>query len=230
MNARIVVISPTTRVVPDVTQAFTALWPQAELGHIVDDTVYSDVLTRRMGITPPIKARVLNLLRQGEAAGADAMMFTGSIFGALIEELRVHVAVPVTTSSQGLIEEIFDAPSVSSVRRIGVVSTVAQSITDLERDIARYAAQRKLQYTISKHVADEARPLFESGERPAHDRIVVAAAAGIRDVDLLVLPQFSLTTAHAALPRVPGRTDLCASRSAIGLLRRLAGAGQRSAE
>ena len=43
-----------------------------------------------------------------------------------------------------------------------------------------------------------------------------------RDVDVLVLPQFSLTTAHAALPQIAGRTNLCASRSAIGLLKRLA--------
>ncbi len=42
-----------------------------------------------------------------------------------------------------------------------------------------------------------------------------------RDIDVLILPQFSLTTAHAALPKVTGRTDLCASRSAIGLLKRL---------
>ena len=221
MATRIVVISPTTRVVPDVTQSFTALWPEAELGHIVDDTVYADVLVKKMGITSPIKHRVLNLLRQGEEAGAKAMMFTGSIFGALIEELRVHVAVPVTTSSQGLIEEIFAAPSVASVRRIGVVSTVAQSITDLERDMARFAVPRKLEYTITRHVAGEARPLFETGERPEHDRIVVAAADRLKDVDVLVLPQFSLTSAHAALPKVSGRTDLCASRSAIGLLRRL---------
>ena len=35
------------------------------------------------------------LLRHGEAAGADAMMFTGSVFGALIERLRTAIAVPV---------------------------------------------------------------------------------------------------------------------------------------
>ena len=149
MATRIVVISPTTRVVPDVTQSFTALWPEAELGHIVDDTVYADVLVKKMGITSPIKHRVLNLLRQGEEAGAKAMMFTGSIFGALIEELRVHVAVPVTTSSQGLIEEIFAAPSVASVRRIGVVSTVAQSITDLERDMAEGRFREDLYHRLN---------------------------------------------------------------------------------
>lgn len=220
---RIVVISPTTRVVPDVTDAFDALWPEAELGHIVDDTVYSDVLGKRMGFTPAVKSRVLNLLKQGEAAGAKAMMFTGSIFGALIEELRMNVSVPVTTSSQGLIEEIFAAPAKGASRRIGVVSTVAQSIADLERDMARYAAPKALAYTVEKYVAADARPLFETGQRPAHDEIVVAATERFRDVDILVLPQFSLTTAHAALPKAAGRTDLCASRSAIGLLRRLAG-------
>ena len=218
---RIVVISPTTRVVLDVTAAFDALWREAELGHIVDDTVYSDVLGRNMGFTPAVKQRVSNLLKQGEAAGARAMMFTGSIFGALIEELRVAVSVPVTTSSQGLIEEVFAAPARGAARRIGVVSTVAQSIADLERDMARYAAPKGLMYTVEKYVAEEARPLFESGERPEHDRIVVAATDRFRDVDVLILPQFSLTTAHAALPMIAGRTDLCASRSAIALLRRL---------
>ncbi len=220
-GARIVVISPTTRVVPDVTAAFDALWPQAELGHIVDDTVYSDVLGKKMGFKPAVKQRVLNLLKQGEAASAKAMMFTGSIFGALIEELRVNVSVPVTTSSQGLIEEVFAATAKGASRRIGVVSTVAQSIADLERDMARYAAPKGLAYTVEKYVAEEARPLFESGERPRHDRIVVAATERFRDIDVVILPQFSLTTAHAALPKVTGRTDLCASRSAIGLLKRL---------
>lgn len=218
---RIVVISPTTRVVPDVTDAFDALWPVAELGHIVDDTVYSDVLGKKMGFTPAVKQRVLNLLKQGEAAGAKAMMFTGSIFGALIEELRVNVSVPVTTSSQGLIEEVFAAPAKGASRRIGVVSTVAQSIADLERDMKRWAEPKGFAYTLEKYVAADARPLFESGERPEHDKIVVAATERFGDVDILILPQFSLTTAHAALPKVAGRTDLCASRSAIGLLRRL---------
>ncbi len=141
--------------------------------------------------------------------------------GAPIEELRVNVSVPVTTSSQGLIEEVFAATAKGASRRIGVVSTVAQSIADLERDMARYAAPKGLAYTVEKYVAEEARPLFESGERPRHDRIVVAATERFRDIDVLILPQFSLTTAHAALPKVTGRTDLCASRSAIGLLKRL---------
>lgn len=222
MPPRICVISPTTRVVPDVTAAFEALWPEADLGHIVDDTVYADVLTRKLGITPPIKARVLALLRQGEAAGAAAMMFTGSIFGALIEELRTQVSVPVTTSSQGLIEEAFAAPAKGAVRRFGVVSTVAQSIDDLERDMARYAGPRQLAYTVARHVAAEARPLFETGERPRHDDIVVEATRRFPDVDVLILPQFSLTSAHAGVPVLPGRTALCASRSSIALLRRLA--------
>lgn len=221
MATRICVISPTTRVAPDVAEAFGALWPEAELGQIVDDTVYQDVLGKKLGFTPAIKARVLALLRQGEAAGARAMMFTGSIFGALIEELRVNVSIPVVTSSQGLIEEAFAAPCASPGRRIGVVSTVAQSISDLKRDMARFAAPRKLDYAIEEFVAAQARPLFETGQRPAHDRIVVEATERLRDVDVLLLPQFSLTSAHAAVPEVAGRTALCASRSAIGLLKRL---------
>jgi hypothetical protein len=223
MQPRIVVISPTTRVVSDVSDAFQALWPQGNLAHIVDETIYHDVLGRKMGFTPGVKQRVLALLKQGEAAEAKAMMFTGSIFGALIEELRVAVAPPVTTSSQGLIEEIFSAPAKGEMRRIGIVSTVAQSIADLERDMARFAGPQGLQYSIEKHVAADARPLFESGERGKHDTIVVAACHRFRDVDILVLPQFSLTSAHAALPDVAGRTALCASRSAIGLLKRLSG-------
>ncbi len=223
MATRICVISPTTRVAPDVAEAFQALWPEAELGQIVDDTVYQDVLGHKLGLTPAIKARVLALLRQGEAAGAKAMLFTGSIFGALIEELRTGVSVPVVTSSQGLIEEIFAAPCEAPSPRIGVLSTVAQSIVDLRRDIARYAKPRKLDYTITQHVAAEARPLFENGQRAEHDRIVVAACERMHDVDVLVLPQFSLTSAHLAVPRMPGRIVLCASRSSIGLLRRLAG-------
>ncbi len=218
MKTRIVVVSPTSRIVPDVGEAFAALWPEAELSQLVDDTIYQDVFYRGTGLTPVIEARVMALLRHGEAAGADAMMFTGSVFGALIEQLRSDIRVPVVTSSQGLIEEAFAIGS-----RFGILSTVRQSIDDLVRDMNRYAAANAKSFTTLEHVETAARPLFETGERTRHDQMLSAASQQdiFRDVDVLILPQFSLTSAHASLPDRPGRPALCASRSSIGLLKRL---------
>jgi Asp/Glu/hydantoin racemase len=221
MKTRIVVVSPTSRIVPDVAEAFAALWPDAECSQLVDDTIYQDVFYRGTGLTPEIEARVLALLRHGETAGADAMMFTGSVFGALIEQLRIGIGVPVVTSSEGLIEEAFAAG-----RRFGILSTVRQSIDDLVRDMRRHAERDGVSFTTVEHVEAAARPLFETGVRDRHDAML--AAASLRpefgDVDVLILPQFSLTSAHRALPVVDGRPALCASRSSIGLLKRLTAA------
>ena len=185
MATRICVISPTTRVAPDVAEAFAALWPEAELGQIVDDTVYQDVLGKKLGFTPEIKARVLSLLRQGEAAGGRAMMFTGSIFGALIEELRGHVSVPVVTSSQGLIEEAFAAG-----RRFGVVSTVAASI------------------------AVSPPPITASGVAPVLDRFVRAATVGthpsyVEMIRELILERMGDAPVRHAIGRFGPNHDVC---------------------
>jgi len=216
MPIRICALSPGTRVIPDVAATFRTLWPEVELAQIADESIYLDFMVHKQGINSAVKARVRSLLKQAEAADAKAILFTGSLFGPVLEELQPEISVPIVTTSQGLIEEAFAAG-----RRFGILATFASSIADLQRDIARYAAQNNLDYTTEVYVASDARPLFEKGEREAHDRIVVAAAERFQNVDALLLPQFSLATAHLGIPPMPGRTALCASRSCISRLKRL---------
>lgn len=220
MSPRIGVISPMTLVVADVDEAFRSLWPEAVVGHTVDEMIYLDYIGKDRIYTPAIHERVTSLVAQNAKGNPDAMLFTGSVFGEPVERIRAQHKVPLLTAFDGLIESAFEAG-----RNFGIITTSPWSRDDLMRDLNRYAKAKGLAFTARSEVREDARKvILQERDREKHDRMVAESATRLTDVDAILLGQFSLTSSANKVAKLPGRAVLTTTHTAIAKLKRVVAA------
>lgn len=202
-----------------IEAAFRELWPAAETISLFDQSLYVDY-NRAREQTPEIFRRVEALLRYSAGTGAQAILFTGSLFGAPVEKARETMDIPVLMAYEAMIEDAFAAGF-----RLGLLATLQDSITMIQTDIERYGRQHKRDYRLDARLAAGAMDALQAGDREKHDALIAAAALDMADCDALMLGQFSMAPVQKRLPPDLARRVLTSPASAVGRLRRLLGAG-----
>ncbi len=217
MTARIFVVSPMEIASEMIANAFSSGWPEARIINLIDESLYADFAGGKPQ-TEETGERVSKLLHYAADAGADGMIFTGSVFGRWVEMARSDIEVPCLTSFEAMIEEAF-----ANGNRFGILVTAPGSLKCLVEDIDRYSRVHNLTYSTIDHIEDAARPIILAGDIETHDRMVAEAAANITDCDCLMLGQFSMGRAAQAIGDVPGRPVLTAPEAGVRKLKRLLG-------
>lgn len=200
-----------------IEAAFTESWPEAETVSLYDQSLYADFNKCRI-VTPKIFQRIEGLLRFSEQSGAQAILFTGSLFGDPVEAARAKIRIPVLTAYEAMIEEAFAA---AERPRLGLLATAASTVDMMSTDIQAYADRNRRQYDLdARHVAGAIDALLW-GDREEHDELVIAAAAQLTACDVLMLGQFSMAPVVKRLPEAPGRRVLTSPGAAVSKLKRL---------
>jgi aspartate/glutamate racemase len=96
--------------------------PEAEVRHIVDDSLLPEVVANN-GITPGIVQRVAAYAKQAESWGADVILNQCSSVGQAAESAAEALSVPYLRIDLPMAEE-----AVRLGRRIAVVATVASTM------------------------------------------------------------------------------------------------------
>ncbi len=198
-----------------IEEVFARTWPEAETVSLFDQSLYFDY-ERAGAITPELSDRIESLLRYSAACGADAILFTGSLFGAPVESVRRDMNIPVLTAYEAMIEEAFAAGP-----RIGLLATVADTVDMIRDDIERYACAVGKPYQLDARLVEGALDALLAGDRAGHDRLVAAEAAALHNCDSLLLGQFSMSPVAAQIPEVRGRRVLTSPDTAVAKLRRV---------
>jgi len=219
---RIGVLSPVDVAFPAVKAAFAELWPEAQVVCLLDESLYADFVNPDFTVDAQLPdaayARLADLLRYSRNAGADGIVFCGSVFGPLVEAGREGMDIPVLTAFEGMIEAAF-----AQGPRLGILTTAEGSLQCLGDDVARYAAAHGHDYTIASRVVAGGFQRVLAGDRDGADAMIVDAAAELTDCDSLMLGQFSMGSAAAKIATMPGRPVFTAPRSAVEKLKRLLG-------
>jgi Asp/Glu/hydantoin racemase len=207
MKRRVAIVSPSSlHAAGPVAAAFDRLWPEAEPINVIDESLYADYIATRV-IDASIADRLTGLLHYVELTRAEAAVFTGSVFGAIVEKTRESMTIPVLTSYEAMIEAAFKAGP-----RLAVVTTSPFSMPEITRDIERYAARHGKSYTLQSKVLDDARIAFrEKGDIEEHFRLIASAADDFENCDSLMLGQTSMgpaTELIAPLAQRPVLTPL----------------------
>ena len=218
-KTRVAVIAPSTVASSGpVAEVFEEVWPEADPVNIVDDSLYADYSASRV-IDAGLVRRLDSLLRHSELSGAKAAVFTGSVFGAVVEETRKTMAIPVLASYEAMIEAAFEAG-----RHFCVLTTSPFAMKNLTEDIERYATRNGLKYTQESKVLDEARIAFrEKGDIGEHFRLIAAATERMLEFDAVLLGQTSMDTAFRIARPHPGRPILTPLRTTALKLRTMIG-------
>jgi Asp/Glu/hydantoin racemase len=198
-----------------IEAAFREQWPQAETIHLFDQSLYVDY-DKVHELTPAIYRRIDTLLHYSASTGASAILFTGSLFGAAVEAAREKLNIPVLTAYEAMIEAAFAAGT-----RLGLLATLADTVTIMRADIERYARAQGLDYHLDARLVAGAMAALREGDRDTHDRLIAEAAIALSDRDALMLGQFSMAPVLNRLPAELASRVLTSPASAVTKLKRL---------
>jgi len=200
-----------------IHDAFERLWPEARLADLADYSLAADVAAAGR-LTDEFTSRMAALIGYGAATGADAVLFTCSAFGAAIEAAREGVTIPVLKPDEAMIEAALAAGP-----RIGALATFEPTLPSLEAQIAAAAKARGLAPAVTLRYVPGALDALNDGRADEHHRLVADAAAGMADLDVLMLAQFSMVGAREAAEAAAGVKVLTAPDEAVGKLKSLLG-------
>jgi Asp/Glu/hydantoin racemase len=212
---RIALIHATPIAIEPIRAAFTQLWPQAQVTHLLEDSLAPD-LAAAGAIDQRMIERFVTLARYSETCGAHAVLFTCSAFGQAIERARDEVAIPVLKPTEAKLDEALAAGG-----RIGLLATFEPSIPSMVQELEDLAAARHLDISVVPSVVPDALAAIHAGRTHDHDAMIAAAAERLDGCSVLVLSQFSMAAAAALMPERPGRKVVTSPHSAVVRLRQI---------
>jgi Asp/Glu/hydantoin racemase len=210
---RIALIHATRLAMEPIQAAFRREWPEPELMNVLDDSLSLD-RGRGPDLTPAMIARFECLARYAVDCGAAGILFTCSAFGPAIEAAAHAVQVPVLKPNEAMFEA-----ALARGARIGLVATFASSLAPMCEEFdaaARFAAVRP---TLVTELAEGAMDALQKGDGAHHDTLIAEAATRLGSVDAVMLAQFSMARAAAAVRARVGVPVLTSPESAVAKLR-----------
>jgi Asp/Glu/hydantoin racemase len=208
---RITLIHALKHSIVPIETSFARLWPEARLMNLLDDSLSAD-LARDGGLSDAMTARFLDLGRYASSTGSDAILFTCSAFGPCIEAVaRAHAPMPVLKPNEAMIEQ-----AAAQGGRVGLLSTFAPTLASMP---AEFPASVEL---VPK-LAEGALAALDRGDRAGHDRLVVQAAADLRNCDVIALAQYSMAPSADLVAEATGRPVLTTPDSAVTKLKKMLG-------
>lgn len=198
-TTRIALIHATRLAIDPIENACNTLWPDVEYISVLDDSLSVD-RQKDQRLTEEISNRIVALGRYAEGLGAAGILYTCSAFGEAIEQTKDQSKIPVLKPNEAMFDK-----ALSYGDRIAMIYTFPPSVEGMEQEFREEAALRNSSAQIQSIYADGARQAVEENDIETHNRIIAETAAGVKDVDVILLAHFSMARALGA---VQAMTDL----------------------
>jgi Asp/Glu/hydantoin racemase len=226
MGPRIGLVHALHASIAPVEATFAYYWPEAETVSLYDESLYVD-FNRAGGLTAEIEQRIDALLRFSAQSGAQAILFTGSLFGDPVKAVRERLDVPVLTAYEAMIEEAFAG---TETPRLGLLATAQGTLEMIGADIERYAHERTKTCELEARYVAGAIDALLWGDRAEHDELVFAAANELSGCEILMLAQFSMAPVAQRIRDQAGVRVLTSPGTAVEKLMRMLSTTKSEAE
>jgi Asp/Glu/hydantoin racemase len=213
---RIVLIHALRDSIAPAMAAMEQGWPTARVANLLDDSLSADLAARHGVIEDAIVERFVTLGRYARATGADGILFTCSAFGSAIDTVKSDLRLPVLKPNEAGLER-----ALAAGRRIALLATFAATIPSMTHELETMARAEGVVPTIMTRVVDGALAALQAGDAARHDALIGEAVRGFASADAILLAQFSMARAAAALPEDLRTRVLTTPASAVAKLRLL---------
>ena len=198
---RIALIHATPLAVTPINQAFSRLWPDATRMNLLDDSLSADHALNHGRLTDAMVRRFETLALYARDTGCTGILFTCSAFGPAIEAAGRACGLPTLKPNQAMFEQALAAGG-----RAALVATFEPSIAPMVDEYRALARAAGRSGELQTFVVPGAMQALADGDAAAHDAAIARCVAGIGEVDLVMLAQFSMAGAAAAAQAgTPGR-------------------------
>lgn len=210
----IALISAVRASIPPTLDAFSVLYPEAQPWNIVDDRLLEDA-DAVGGLTAHLRLRMDRLIQHALSEGADGVLLTCSLYAPVAHDAAADARIPILAPD----DAVFLAAREAGHRRILLVSSGAGPLED---SLTRLRATLGDNVSVTGALAEAAAPAARRGDiDELVDAVRVAVESTSADFDAVVLGQFSLAPAAAALTSHLGVPVLAGPQYAAARLRSL---------
>lgn len=223
MVHRIGLVHAVAVAVDPVNKAFAALWPEAAISNLLDDSLSGDLSTAGEQ-NGAIQERILRLGSYARDCGADAVLYTCSAFGLAIDIAKPKLGVPALKPDEAMIDLALDISRDGNGAAIGVLATFQPTLPGTRQQFEERAAQRGMPLKLVMHHVPEAMDALRQGDGERHDALIAAAARELKDCACVVLAQFSMARARHLVESTQPAPVLTSPEAAVVKLRQLLGA------
>jgi len=223
-SPRIALIHATPVAIEPIVAAFKRLWPAARTTNLLEDSLSAD-LAAEGRLTDRMTERFVTLARYARGCGADAILFTCSAFGPAIEAARDAVAVPVLKPNEAMLVEALGLAGRGS-GRVALLATFAPTIASVADEFRHLGTSRGVTAELVTHHVADAMAALDAGDGLRHDALIADALErwdGWRDCAAILLAQFSMARARAAVAERVQIPVLVSTDSAVVAMRRAMG-------
>lgn len=217
MVSRIALVHAVPMAMPPIEAAFQRAWPEAVRWNLLDDGL-PGALERAGAMTEGLKARIGRLAEHAVLSGADGVLFTCSAFGPAIVQAAGALPVPVLRPEQAMFEA-----ALAAGRRIGLLASFAPTVPSMVADLQALAAARSQEVVIDQVCVPEALAASRVGDLETHHHLLAQAANRLAACDVVMLAQFSTSTAWREVQAVLPCPVLTSPDAAVRELRRRCG-------
>ncbi len=196
---RIVLIHATRVAIDPIEEAAQQIWPEVEMISILEEGLSID-RAQSTSLTSDLKKRIVRLAQYAEDIGADGILYTCSAFGEGIEEASRKVGVPALKPNEAMFRAAF-----SYGCKVAMIYSFPPSAESMDREFRAEARRQHSKASLTTVYCENALDAKRGGNHARHDCLIAETAARIEDADVIMLAQFSMTSA-AALART--RTDI----------------------
>lgn len=201
-------------------QAFAKEWPEAFCFDLLDSSLAVDLADAGQLDSAMLERfetlAHYSLAYAGKAGNTQAIMFTCSAFGPAIDVVKGLVDVPVLRPNESAFVQALEYGDT-----IGLLVTYGPALESLRAELEEMASEYGRSITVKPLLAGGALDALKAGDGKLHDRLAAQACAGLGDVDVLVLGQFSLARAAQAIRQVVSAPVLTTPDCAVRTLRKL---------
>jgi hypothetical protein len=188
-RTRIALIHATPVAMEPIQDAFTALWPEADLINILEDSLTAD-RSRSAEIPDDLVKRIIALTHYGMSTGSDAVLFTCSAFGPAIERAAAQTGVPVLKPNEAMFEA-----AILRGGKSAMLYTFPPAKESMEQEFREEVSRRGLDAEVESVFVPGAIEAVRSGDVATHNRLIAKAAASLSGYQSITLAQFSMARA-----------------------------------
>lgn len=179
---RIALIHATELSLAPTKKAFSSIWPQAELVHLVDDSLSLDRLRGK-----DTSGRISALADYAISLDAEAILYTCSAFGEAISRVQNRLNIPVFKPNEAMFELVFRAG-----KKIAMLATFRPSIQSMEEEYHEAAIEGA---TLTTYFVEGAREASDSGDLTLHNHLIAEAIKPLTGFEAIMLAHFSMSSA-----------------------------------
>ena len=183
---KVALVSTTRAVMAPMEAAFRTEFPNAELVHLLDETILDD-LRQAKGLSPQARRKGLAMVVTADASGVDGILVTCSSLSPAVEDFRPYASRPVVRIDEPAVER-----AVNACGLVGLLATADGVLNCVEPLVRAKAEELDRSVDVRRYVRDDIWPLVNKDPDRFYRAVGEAASRAARECPMVVITQVSM--------------------------------------